>query len=166
MYTLVVRLILDACTIIYLIKANLQDEFIKISNVNIVIDKEVYTEVVENGKKNSYPDALIAEKFLIENKIPIIPTDIKKYLYLFRDYGETSCFILAKDEGVCITSDKRAFNKFEQQKVNVKRLDTYLYSEWIKKKYPKEKIITFLDSLLNVYATTPERYAVFIKKLI
>lgn len=159
------RYILDACTLIYLVKSNLTSEFTTICDSDIIIDKEVYTEVVEKGKANNYPDAFIAENYLIDNKIPIIPTDIKKFIKIFRDPGETSCFILAKDNGICITSDKRAFNKFEAQSVAVIRIDTYFYKNCIKKQYSKNTIIKFLNQLLRVYATTPERYATFIKLL-
>ena len=157
------RYILDACTLIYMIKANLTHDFINICDSDIVIDKEVYTEVVDNGKSNNYPDAFTAEKFLIDNKIPIIPTDIQQFIKMFRDPGETSCFELAKIEGICITSDKRAFNKFVNQKVAVIRLDTFFYQNCLKKKYSKTATIGILENLLNVYATTPERYATFIK---
>ena len=159
------RYILDACVLIYLIKANLTNEFINLCENDMVIDKEVYNEVVEQGKENNYPDAIIAEHFLINNKIPIIPTDIKKFIHLFRDAGETSCFILAQDTGTCITTDKRAFNKFVNQSVSVVRLDTFFYKKCLNRQYSKDVIISFLDKLLSVYATNSERYATFIKLL-
>ena len=159
------RYILDASVLIYLIKANLTKEFIDLCENDMVIDKEVYNEVVEQGKENNYPDAIIAENFLINNKIPIIPTDIRKFIHLFRDAGETSCFILAQDNGTCITTDKRAFNKFLTQSVSVVRLDTFFYKKCLNKKYSNEFIIRLLDKLLSVYATNSERYATFIKLL-
>ena len=157
--------ILDASVLIYLIKANLTKEFIDLCENDMVIDKEVYNEVVEQGKENNYPDAIIAENFLINNKFPIIPTDIRKFIHLFRDAGETSCFILAQDNGTCITTDKRAFNKFLTQSVSVVRLDTFFYKKCLNKKYSNEIIIRLLDKLLSVYATNSERYATFIKLL-
>lgn len=159
------RYILDACVLIYLIKANLTNEFIDLCENNIIIDKEVFNEVVEQGKENNYPDAIIAENFLITQKIPIIPTDVKKFIHIFRDPGETSCYILAKDDGTCITTDKKAFNKFMNQSVSVVRLDTFFYKNCLNKKYSKGVIINYLDKLLAVYATTSERYATFIKLL-
>lgn len=159
------RYILDACVLIYLVKASLTKEFIDICDATIVIDKEVYNEVIEKGKTKNFPDAFIAEDFLINNNVPIIPTDIKNFINIFRDPGETSCYVLAKVEGTCITNDKRAFNKFKSQSISVINLDTFFYHKSIKKKYSKKAIINILDKLLSVYGTTAERYATFIKLL-
>ena len=44
------RWILDSCTLIYLIKAKLFNQFIEIVEFPVVIDSSVYQEVVINGK--------------------------------------------------------------------------------------------------------------------
>lgn len=160
------RLILDSCTLIYLTKANLFHEFMKLTKKAVFIDKEVYTEVIEQGKEKNYPDAIEVENYLIEYKIPIIPTDIKKYIHYFRDKGETSCFILAQENGICITSDRKAYNKFRQRSIKVQRIDTYFYQEGIRKRYSKDEIAEILEKLLINNATTPERYATIMKNLI
>lgn len=153
------RLILDACTLIYLTKANLFQEFMNLSSNDVVIDDKVFNEVIVKGKENNYPDASIAEQFLTENHIPTISTNIRPYINYFRDPGETSCFILAKESGTCLTTDKRAFNKFESNEVSVMRLDTYFLREGRKNKYSTKRISTILKKLLTVNATTPERYS-------
>ena len=100
------RWILDACTLIYLIKAKLFKQFIDLVKYPVVIDSNVNQEVVIDGKTNNYSDAFEAEALLNEFRIPIISIDISKDLYRFSDPGETSCFLLAIEQGVCITSYK------------------------------------------------------------
>ena len=112
------RWILDACTLIYLIKTDMFSKFMTLVEFPVVIDSSVYQEVVVYGKKNKYPDANDAEISLNEFKIPVISIDISEELFRFRDPGETSCYILAKEDGICLTSDDRAYKKFikEEQK--------------------------------------------------
>lgn len=74
------RFILDANTLIYLVKAGLTQEFIKLIDNEIVIDKSVYTEVVEKGIENNYPDSYLVRNFLEMNQIPIIPVNISSQL--------------------------------------------------------------------------------------
>jgi hypothetical protein len=62
-------------------------------------------------------------------------------------------------------TDKKANNKSKQQSVPVSRLDNYFYTESQKKNYSKNALISILDKLLGVTATTPEIYATFIKQL-
>ena len=62
--------ILDANTLIYLVKLNFHEEFIKlVDNGKIIIDSSVYDEVVVKGIKNNYPDAHVAKKFLQQHQL-------------------------------------------------------------------------------------------------
>jgi len=54
----------------------------------------------------------------------MIPIDISNDLQLFRDPGETSCFVLGKESGITITADRRAYNKFLKHQIHV-RLDFF-----------------------------------------
>ena len=106
------RWILDACTLIYLIKAKLFDHFMEVADLPVVIDSSVFQEVVIDGKANKYPDAIEAEEILNKYRIPVISIDVTKDLFRFIDPGETSCYLLAKEEGICMTSDDKAYKKF------------------------------------------------------
>ena len=118
--------ILDANTLIYLVKLNLHEEFIKLIDTGkIIIDSSVYDEVVVKGIKNNYPDAHVAKKFLQQHQISVIPIDISNDLHKFRDAGETSCALLALHEDsnrICITSDIRALKKFDINDIMVNLL--------------------------------------------
>jgi len=61
------RFILDANAFIYLVETSLSQEFTNLSEVDLVIDKSVYNEVVEKGMENKYPDAYNAKDFLEKN---------------------------------------------------------------------------------------------------
>ncbi len=153
--------ILDANTIIYLIKLNLQDNFMEYHRkTQIFIDTSVYSEVVENGIKNNYPDAITAKKFLQNYKIPIISIDVSELIYKFRDAGETSCAILAlnkKTEGVCISSDKKAIKKFATYNIPYTQLDTVYYNLFLKAKLKEEEFFNILYKLEKIFAINPER---------
>ncbi len=157
------RLILDANALIYLVKTNLSQEFIQLIDDDIVIDKSVYNEVVERGIDNKYPDAYNAKDFLEKNQIPIIPVDITSDLSKFRDPGETSNYILAKEDGVCISSDIRANKKFENLGIPFMELDTFFYNQLLKKKIDKEKLINILYELKAVNGTSANRVSVFLE---
>lgn len=159
------RWILDACTLIYLVKAKLFKQFIELTEYPIVIDSSVYEEVIINGKINEYPDAFEAEELLKKYKIPIIPIDIDEFLYIFKDAGETSCYILAKDEGICLTSDDRAYKKFCKQNENVLRLDTFYYQKFKHNIITKKEFIAILVQLESVNATKPKSILYFIEKM-
>ncbi len=157
------RLILDANALIYLVKAGLSQEFINLIEDDLVIDKSVYNEVIEKGMENKYPDAYNAKDFLEKNQVPIIPIDIKSDLSKFRDPGETSCYILAKKEGICISSDIRANKKFKNHNVNFMELDTFFYNQLLKKKIDKKRFINILNELKGVNSTSANRISVFLE---
>jgi hypothetical protein len=158
-----VRLILDANCLIYLVKSNLADFFIEITNDPVVIDKNVYEEVVEEGIKHGYPDANQISALLQKYNIPIIPVDVQTDLDKFKDHGETSCYLLAHQEGICITCDRRATKKFSLYGVLWMQLDNYFYQQYVNGVVSLKKIIDVIDKLETVYATTPERKIVFLK---
>ncbi|TFG25643.1 MAG: hypothetical protein EU529_00085 [Promethearchaeota archaeon] len=159
------RWILDSCTIIYLVKTNLFENFIKLIKYPLVIDNSVYEEVITDGKANNYSDAFKAEKLLKRNKIPVISIDISEDLVLFRDAGETSCYILARDDGICITSDDRAYKKFINQGQKAIRLDTFFFNKCIEKLLTENNFIEILKKLESVNATKPKSILFFIEKL-
>jgi len=159
------RFILDANTLIYLVKTDLAQEFIDIIEDDVVIDKSVYNEVVDKGIENKYPDAYIAKDFLEKNQVPIIPVDIKSELPKFRDPGETSCYILAKEEGVCISSDVRANKKLENLDVAFLELDTFFYNQLMKKNISNTRFLKILNDLKSVGGTSANRISVFLELL-
>ena len=160
------RFILDANTLIYLVKANLSQEFINLIDNEIIIDKSVYNEVVEKGIENNYPDAYLVESFLEVNQIPIIPVNITSELSKFRDPGETSCYILAKSEGLCISSDIRAIKKFNNFQIPCIQLDTFFYKQFLNKKIRRNKCISILRDLKNVNGTSANRISIFFELIL
>lgn len=157
-------LIIDANALIYLCKTNLFQRFITLSP-SIRIDTSVYKEVVEDGIKNNHPDAFIAMKFLEDYKIPVTPTDITNTLKFFRDPGETSCFLLAQQGGICITTDNRARIKMKYFGVDTLQLDEFFFNMALKKKIPIHELEAILSKLEQVYATTSSRSRIFINEL-
>ena len=157
------RFILDANALIYLVKTGLSQEFLNLTEDDVVIGKNVYNEVVEKGMENKYPDAYNAKDFLEKNQIPIIPVDIKSDLSKFRDPGETSCYILAKKEGICISSDIRTNKKFKNLNVAFIELDTFFYNQLFKKRIDKKRFINILNELKGVNGTSANRISVFME---
>ena len=158
---------LDANTLIYLIKSQLNTLFFKLVNSQVEIDTSVFDEVVNQGIKKGYSDARLAKNWLEENRIPIIPVDVKEHLPLFNDAGETSCYLLAKEKkSICISSDNRAIKKLKMQDIKVLQIDSFFYSYYCKTQISKKKIIEILDVLENIYATTSERKAFFLERMI
>jgi hypothetical protein len=160
------RWILDSNCLIYLSKSFLTDSFIELARDPIVIDKSVYEEVVEEGIKLGYSDASQIASTLQKHNVPIIPIDIQTDLYKFGDPGETSCFLLANQEGICITCDKRATKKFTQYGILWMQLDNFFFQQYLNKKIALDKLLNILDKLEGVFATTPERKAVFLKSIL
>lgn len=159
------RFILDANAFIYLIKTDLAEEFMKLIEEELVIDKSVHYEVIEKGIEEKYPDAYKAKDFLEKNQIPIIPTDIKSDLSFFRDPGETSCYLLAKKEGICISSDIKANKKFRDLNVAFMELDTFFYNQLLNKKINRRRFISILDKLKSVNGTSANRISIFLEKI-
>ncbi len=151
------RWILDANALVYIVKAKLTDSFIDLTNKDVVIDTSVYQEAVVDGIAQNHIDALEVKKFLERNQIPSIPVDISNDIGRFKDAGETSCFLLARQEGICLTSDTRAFKKFKNQGVSCMQPDIFFLTKFLEKRIGEVDLERALDALLEVYATTSER---------
>lgn len=159
------RWILDACTLIYLIKAKLFDRFMELVQFPVVVDSSVFQEVVINGKTNNYPDAFEAEEILNKNRIPVISIDVSKELFRFIDPGETSCYLLAKEEGICLTSDDRAYRKFLNENLKAMRIDMFFFEKLNQNLLKKSDFLGILNKLELIHATKPKSILFFMKKL-
>ncbi len=159
------RWILDACTLIYLIKANLFNHFMEIVEFPVVIDSRVYQEVVINGKANNYPDAIEAEEILNENRVPVISINVSKDLFRFIDPGETSCYLLAIEEGICLTSDDKAYKKFLNENLKAMRIDNFYFEKLNQNRLKKTDFLLILNKLESVNATKPKSILFYMKKL-
>ncbi|MCK4779488.1 MAG: hypothetical protein KAT57_04840 [Candidatus Lokiarchaeota archaeon] len=159
------RWILDACTLIYLIKAKLFNHFMEIVEFPVVIDSSVYQEVVINGKANNYPDAVEAEEILNENRVPVISIDVSKDLFRFIDPGETSCYLLAIEEGICLTSDDKAYKKFLNENLKAMRIDNFYFEKLNQNQLKKTEFLLVLNKLESVNATKPKSILFYIKKI-
>jgi len=159
------RWILDACTLIYLIKAKLFNRFMEIVEFPVVIDSSVYQEVVINGKANNYPDAIEAEEILNENRVPVISIDVSKDLFRFIDPGETSCYLLAMEEGICLTSDDKAYKKFLNENLKAMRIDNFYFEKLNQNRLKKTDFLLILNKLESVNATKPKSILFYMEKL-
>ena len=159
------RWILDACTLIYLIKAKLFNQFMEIVDFPVVIDSSVYQEVVINGKANNYPDAFEAEEILNEYRVPVISIDVSKDLFRFIDPGETSCYLLAIEEGICLTSDDKAYKKFINENLKAIRIDNFYFEKLNQNRLKKTDFLLILNKLESVNATKPKSILFYMKKL-
>ena len=159
------RWILDACTLIYLIKAKLFNRFMEIVEFPVVIDSSVYQEVVINGKANNYPDAVEAEEILNENRVPVISINVSKDLFRFIDPGETSCYLLAIEEGICLTSDDKAYKKFLNENLKAMRIDNFYFEKLNQNRLKKTDFLLILNKLESVNATKPKSILFYMKKL-
>ncbi|KKM15030.1 hypothetical protein LCGC14_1700160 [marine sediment metagenome] len=131
----------------------------------VVIDSNVYQEVVINGKANNYPDAFEAEEILNENRVPVISIDVSKDLFRFIDPGETSCYLLAIEEGICLTSDDRAYKKFLRENLKAMRIDNFYFEKLNQNRLKKTDFLRILDKLELVNATKPKSILFYLKKL-
>ena len=159
------RWILDACTLIYLIKTKLFSKFMTLVEYPVVIDSSVYKEVVTNGKANNYLDASEAEVSLNKFKISVISIDISEDLYRFRDSGEASCYILTKEDGICLTSDDRAYKKFKKEEQKVMRMDSFYFEKLNQNRITEKEFIEILKKLESVNATKPKSILFFLENI-
>jgi len=131
----------------------------------VVIDSSVYQEVVINGKANNYPDAIEAEEILNENRVPVISIDVSKDLFRFIDPGETSCYLLAMEEGICLTSDDKAYKKFLNENLKAMRIDNFYFEKLNQNRLKKPDFLQILNKLESVNATKPKSILFYMKKL-
>jgi hypothetical protein len=159
------NLIIDANPLIYLCKTNLFQRFMALTTNPIQIDTSVYKEVVEDGIKANYPDAYVAKKYIEDYKIPIIPMDVTNDLIYFRDPGETSCYLLAKQGGICLTTDNQARKKMKQLGIDSLQLDELFFNMGLEKKITINEFELIISKLEKVYATTSSRSIIFVTEL-
>ncbi len=131
----------------------------------VVIDSSVYQEVVINGKANYYPDAIEAEEILNENRVPVISIDVSKDLFRFIDPGETSCYLLTIEEGICLTSDDKAYKKFLNENLKAMRIDNFYFEKLNQNRLKKTDFLLILNKLESVNATKPKSILFYMKKL-
>jgi|SRR5271157_372553 len=148
---------LDACSLIYLVKTGLASKFWTLAGENVAIDTSVYQEVVEEGKKLQYPDSIDAENFIKNQSLPIIPIDVSNEIANFRDPGETSCFILSQQGGICVTSDIKAIKRMRNFNALTITLDAFFYKHWLDQTLTREEFTEIIIDLEQVNAITPER---------
>ena len=160
------HLILDTNCLIYLVKANLQEQFYDLSEKDVVIDNNVFEEAVNKGMEKEVEDAKDIDVFLKEKNIPIIPANISNAINNFIDAGETSCFIISKSGGTVITSDVKAIKKFLSMNVDVVRLEFFFFQKWVEKKIIKDELEDILKRLKNVNAISEVRYQFMLKEMI
>jgi len=159
------RWILDACTLIYLVKSELFEKFHSLSDNDIHIDTSVYEEAVIEGKNRNCQDAFLVENILKKFKIPVIPVEIKEFYDLFHNPGETSTFILAKEDGVGITSDRRAYNKFYQKKIRVIKLEQFFFQKYTERKLDIQILKEILKKLEDVWAISSKEHLHILSKI-
>ncbi|TFF99313.1 MAG: hypothetical protein EU542_09135 [Promethearchaeota archaeon] len=131
----------------------------------LVIDSSVYEEVVIKGKEKNYPDASEAESALKKFKVPVISIDVSQDLNRFIDPGETSCYILAKEEGICLTSDDRAYKKFLAEDIKVMRIDSFYFEKLNQNFISEKEFINILKKLEIVNASKPKSILFFMERL-
>ncbi|MHA1291763.1 MAG: hypothetical protein ACTSQJ_03730 [Promethearchaeota archaeon] len=159
------RWILDACTLIYLVKAKLFNRFMEFTSEQVVIDTSVYNEVVVKGKENQYQDAHEAERLLNKYKIPVISIDISEEIERFCDPGETSCYLLAKERGICLTSDDKAYKKFISYNQKAVRTDTYFFNKVLQGIIDELEFLDILKRLELISATKAKSILFFMEQL-
>ena len=159
------RWILDACTLIYIVKSESFETFYSLCDFPINIDSSVFEEVVIQGKKYNYQDAFTIEKTLQIHKIPVIQVEIQDYIEILHDPGETSTFVLANEDGVAITSDRRAYSKYQQTNIQVIKLEQFFIHKYLDNKLQKEELLTILSNLERIWAITPKDYLNILSKL-
>ena len=103
--------------------------------------------------------------FLKDFKIEVIPTDITEELPLFRDPGETSCYLLAQDSGICLTSDRKAIKKMIHLGIEPISIDEYFYNLCLNNYLPLKELEVILKKFEGVYASTKDRSAIFLQNI-
>ncbi|MHA1313349.1 MAG: hypothetical protein ACTSRB_05555 [Candidatus Helarchaeota archaeon] len=116
-----------------------------------------------SGKELGYRDAYILDRFVEEN-IRIVPQDYLKEIEYFGAKGEASTFLLGRN-GVCVTSDKKAFKKILKRGQKVVKIEDLFLLCLEKKILPLEQFKTILEEFLIINAISGEKYHVLIKEM-
>ncbi|MHA1301911.1 MAG: hypothetical protein ACTSO9_21045 [Candidatus Helarchaeota archaeon] len=157
-----IKIVLDTCSLIYLAKINQLPILLKISD-ELYIDKEVFNESVVSGKKYGYGDAFILERF-INDHIKVVPQDISKEIGYFGAKGEASTYLLGID-GLCVTSDSKAFKKMVFRGIKVIKIEDLLYLFVKNQKIVKKKFADILNALLKIEGISIEKYHLLMEEL-
>lgn len=98
------KLLLDSDALIKISKAEFLEKATQ--NFSVSITKEVYDEVITEGKKRFYQDAYSVEKFVNDKKIEVLKKSYKrKKLKQSFGAGETSIFQAYRKNSLIITDD-------------------------------------------------------------
>ncbi|MHA1323961.1 MAG: hypothetical protein ACTSRL_14330 [Candidatus Helarchaeota archaeon] len=143
----------------------------KINNLSILrqiskelyIDKAVYDESITSGKAFGYRDAFILDRFVEEN-FTVISQDYNEEIDYFGAKGEASTFLLGKD-GICITSDKKAFKKMLNRGAKVIKMEDLFYLSLEKQILSIEQFKQVMKGLLKIEAISGEKYHILIKEM-
>ena len=76
---------------------------------------------------------------------------------LIGNAGESSCYLLAKQSGVIITSDTRAYKKLMKNGVSALKIETFFIQMYLKERINKEEILEILDKLEQIWAITSKQ---------
>ncbi len=156
------KLVFDSCSLIYLAKIN-KLAILPLVSKELYIDNEVYNESVVSGKDQGYRDAFILDRF-IEEYMKVVSLDISGEIDYFGSKGEASAFLLGKD-GICITSDKKAFKKMQPRTQKVIKIEDLFYIYGVKGKIPLEQLRQVLKELLQIDAISFKKYSLLIKEV-
>lgn len=160
------KIALDACSLIYIAKANLIDLLEKL-DYEYFIDNEVYEEVVKTGKSKGYADAYYIDYIINRRKlIKVYSIDISPELNYFIGKGEASTYILSKEmRTIAVTSDRKAYHKLLNRGIHVIQMDMLLFHEFKNRKISKEDFKRSLRLLISVGGTTPKRVLFLLSKI-
>lgn len=155
-------MVFDSCSLIYLAKIN-RLSILKQITEQLFIDKAVYDESVVSGKNLGYRDAFILDRF-VEDNIKVVQQDYDNELEYFGARGEASTFLLGMD-GICVTSDKRAFNKILNRGGRVIKIEDLLFIYLEKKILSIEQFKQVINDLLKINAISGEKYYILMREM-
>ncbi|NHI94618.1 MAG: hypothetical protein EAX96_19155 [Candidatus Lokiarchaeota archaeon] len=157
-----VKFVFDSCSLINLAKIN-NLSILKLISKELYIDKAVQDECVISGKALGYRDAFILDRF-VEQNFTVIPQDYSEEIEYFGAKGEASTFLLGKN-GICVTSDKKAFRKILNRGAKVIKIEDLFYLSLEKKTLSKEQFKQVINELLKIDAISGEKYHILIKEM-
>lgn len=91
--------------------------------------------------------------------------DASKEVYRMKDIGEASCYLLGKDDGVCITSDLRAYNKFKRENIEVISIDSFYFEMYVKQRLTKSDFLNILRKLEIINAIKSKKILFYNQEL-
>jgi hypothetical protein len=73
--------------------------------------------------------------------------------------------MLGKSEGICITSDDRAFKKMIKQNIKTVRLDTFFFEKYCQNQISEKEFMQILNLLKNIDATKTQSILFFLEQI-